>query len=467
MYQLNFTLKQHTPIIHFQHDQHGATLRATEVKPKLDRFILEKLGKESDEYDINEDYETTYKRGKDIAEAKGWLIDKDKGALDYKMRIEPNKEDRINIQSNHSNSPMYFGNQNNNSNPKHLKIKEFTNCSIYTPSIDLLNNLKLIIDEFFKTNNFGTRQNKGYGSFIVVKDDEIHEFTFTKNTFYFSFKINQDSTYKEVLSVIDYFYKLLKSGVNYTKFKVSNHRQPPEFKCDKARYKKSLFYLYLDEKFNYTWEKRWIKEKYFSLTPKTPPINPKYARALLGLATQSTFTSCYCDCTNDEAISLDNNVKIFSANNELGIERIKSPFIFKPIIDGKDVAVYILVDDMHINEIYKKGKSYNKFFVFNKKEKVELSNKKFKLGEVGKINKYKEELSNKSNRSNHENSDLIKLNEFIGNSHELELPETKISIADFLDWVKQNKAVFMPKDFGWRAIGEVNSIELKKITSND
>jgi hypothetical protein len=43
MYKLKFTLKQHTPLIHFQHDQAGATLRATEVKPKLDQFIIEKL----------------------------------------------------------------------------------------------------------------------------------------------------------------------------------------------------------------------------------------------------------------------------------------------------------------------------------------------------------------------------------------------------------------------------------------
>ena len=44
MYRLEFTLKQHTPLIHFQQDQEGATLRATEVKPKLDRFIIERLG---------------------------------------------------------------------------------------------------------------------------------------------------------------------------------------------------------------------------------------------------------------------------------------------------------------------------------------------------------------------------------------------------------------------------------------
>ncbi len=47
-FQITFTLKQHTPLIHFQHDQQGATLRATELKPKLDRFIIEKCLEELD-----------------------------------------------------------------------------------------------------------------------------------------------------------------------------------------------------------------------------------------------------------------------------------------------------------------------------------------------------------------------------------------------------------------------------------
>ncbi len=33
-------LRQLTPLIHFQAEQPQATLRATEVKPKLDRFLL-------------------------------------------------------------------------------------------------------------------------------------------------------------------------------------------------------------------------------------------------------------------------------------------------------------------------------------------------------------------------------------------------------------------------------------------
>lgn len=44
MYKIEFKLKQHTPLIHFQHDQHGATLRASELKPKLDKFLIRKLG---------------------------------------------------------------------------------------------------------------------------------------------------------------------------------------------------------------------------------------------------------------------------------------------------------------------------------------------------------------------------------------------------------------------------------------
>ncbi|MCB9266438.1 MAG: hypothetical protein H6558_15520 [Lewinellaceae bacterium] len=43
MFKTTIAIQQHTPIIHFQHDQDGATLRATEVKPKLDKFIYSRF----------------------------------------------------------------------------------------------------------------------------------------------------------------------------------------------------------------------------------------------------------------------------------------------------------------------------------------------------------------------------------------------------------------------------------------
>ena len=43
MQRLIFELIQHTPIIHFQAKDMGATLRASEVKPKLDRYLMKQF----------------------------------------------------------------------------------------------------------------------------------------------------------------------------------------------------------------------------------------------------------------------------------------------------------------------------------------------------------------------------------------------------------------------------------------
>ena len=40
MIKLHCKLKQQTPLLHFQPDEPGACLRGTEVKPKLDKFII-------------------------------------------------------------------------------------------------------------------------------------------------------------------------------------------------------------------------------------------------------------------------------------------------------------------------------------------------------------------------------------------------------------------------------------------
>ena len=86
MNTLTIKLKQHTPLIHFQHDQEGATLRASEVKPKLDKFILKRLGLGN------------YQAGIDAAKDRGWLIGRgDHPALDYKMGIKGHEIDNLNI----------------------------------------------------------------------------------------------------------------------------------------------------------------------------------------------------------------------------------------------------------------------------------------------------------------------------------------------------------------------------------
>ena len=66
-FKVNFTLKQHTPIIHFQSDQSGATLRATELKPKLDSFLIEQLNLTETITKDNKDIVVPKKEGQDPA----------------------------------------------------------------------------------------------------------------------------------------------------------------------------------------------------------------------------------------------------------------------------------------------------------------------------------------------------------------------------------------------------------------
>ena len=84
-----FMLISQTPMIHFQFEQNGATLRATEVKPKLDAFLTEKAKQ----------------IGVDISQ---WLIH-DTKALNYKMRIIA--EGASTSDCNIGNYKFYFGNR--------------------------------------------------------------------------------------------------------------------------------------------------------------------------------------------------------------------------------------------------------------------------------------------------------------------------------------------------------------------
>ena len=146
--ELIVRLKQHTPIIHFQWDQKGATLRATEFKPKLDRYIKKKY----------------YGNDQNIR-------------LKYQVRIKYLSPLTINgTQKNLHKDSMFFGNLNQ---PEHKKKFE-----IYGSELELRFNthfdtkLKTQIEETLPIclalENFGTRNNKGNGCFFY-KDKTINE----------------------------------------------------------------------------------------------------------------------------------------------------------------------------------------------------------------------------------------------------------------------------------------------------
>lgn len=362
MYQLKFTLKQHTPIIHFQHDQVGATLRATEVKPKLDRFILMKLG--------NGNYEL----GRETAKNNGWLIDKDKGALDYKMRINPigpqmhtelinlsEGVDRQNRPKLNSNSlGGYFGNM--------MKVEEFQAGKPYKKvsfyeTIDLMlssgnqsliEKIRVVINEFFFKTNFSTRQSKGFGGFYPL--NEIN--TIERAWYYKNFEINA-SDFKQLFYKLELFYKLLRSGIN---LKGNGGRD--------LFYAKSLLFCYMKTT-HVQWEKKTIKESWFN-TDRTrrdgsivfEGLESQIERRELGQNDQSGFSSQnkkvikdILGLSSDEAWlsyqkamitkeHVQQNGREFPENSIDKIERYMSPILFKILhVSENKYKIYVIVND--------------------------------------------------------------------------------------------------------------------------
>ena len=130
-----YTLKQQTPIIHFQYDQTGATLRATEVKPKLDAFILKKIGEEH-------------------ARSLGWFIG-DTKALDYKMRFYSPGEERVNLDTREYD--IYYGNMGEDTIfVEGIFAKDRTvTMEIICFRQELRETIDELLENFFNVTNFG------------------------------------------------------------------------------------------------------------------------------------------------------------------------------------------------------------------------------------------------------------------------------------------------------------------------
>ena len=209
-FQIQFTLRQHTPMIHFQHDQDGATLRATEVKPKLDRFIVEKIGSQ---HPVAET--TPYDAGVVYAKTHKWLIGEGKNgiALDYQMRIMVLEAPQATTILKGVQFPCFFANMGDDysENPKKFVFhKENLILQINCFHTELKQLIEESFSAFIAQTNFGMRQSKGFGCFTVLGqriDNAVSCFTIDKTN---------DNNSKELFKAIDMFYKSIRGGVrNY------------------------------------------------------------------------------------------------------------------------------------------------------------------------------------------------------------------------------------------------------------
>lgn len=312
---LTFTLQQHTPIIHFQHDQEGATLRATEVKPKLDKFIIAKLGA----IEINPNGQRQVK-----SQFRALFNDIKKESLDYKIRI--------------NDSPTIFNEEIKIIPPNAERAIKKDDFKIDFKSInpELLSYINQYIKSFFITHNFGKRASKGFGCYYI-EGTNTNDFRTCGRIIYqyqgsdFS---NSGFNFHEKIKTL---WRTLKSGQNrpYRKSRVFKYMFQKEMRWDKRWFKTFIFDLINDPSntnpnfrtpLRYTHEPIDVSDfedeegpnGYYSFDDNNA-FNDNYffGRALLGLAEHYEFRT-------------DNNERIYKiVVKSPTIERFKSPVTFK------------------------------------------------------------------------------------------------------------------------------------------
>ncbi|PIS28389.1 MAG: hypothetical protein COT43_06475 [Candidatus Marinimicrobia bacterium CG08_land_8_20_14_0_20_45_22] len=374
MAKLTIKLIQHSPIIHFQHEQGGATLRATEIKHYLtqyikdiDKYYKEGFGKEIDRqispgngiYRISIEPSTIIERiipkrlvGKDVSEYKyeGFGEFKDNPVTTHDQIMQ------------HS---QYFGDIK-----EMLTYQDPVVVTFFSFDLNILTKVYYALPFIFALENFGTRANKGFGSFFIREQPVIDwdnskingkidlninsVLTGTHKDFYF-FKTNSNRS--EPYKSIFYFYNALKGGINED----LNKKNPQPNK-----YLKSLLWKY----FNQTktpskiWEKRLIKKHLYDDIDKDPLNgNYKFLRVLLGFTPEYTFHKKphirmdkayhYVDSKGkdreDEGFFDINNDTIFYVKNPK-IERSVSPITFKPIKINGGYKVFIILKPEYYTE---------------------------------------------------------------------------------------------------------------------
>ncbi len=244
-FKLEIQLEQYTPLLHFQGDKAGACLRATEVKPKLDRFVL------------------AYIQRKGITLPDSWFAKKEnkeeflavRSALQYKMRFEavgdgnPQEFERGKSKTGQCmpEAALYFGfiGKKDSFGMRSLFYKDGIRMTILCFIPGLMELLIKLIVPFFAMHCFGTRSNKGFGSFGVKKftsapqgielpsveitPDQLKDYLPAGVPALYAGKCvntgtdKNGNTYENMLYCIASISAMMKGGINFTEKKGREH----------------------------------------------------------------------------------------------------------------------------------------------------------------------------------------------------------------------------------------------------
>ncbi len=336
MKSLTIKLRQHTPMLHFQGSQDYATLRASEVKPRLDRYIAS--------HEFGDDFATCkeYLAGYDHARPDALHEKFQEGyrALNYKMRIQASDIDMIDkphprTKEQDTNAPMYFGYMGDRDDKSLAKASGII-MTIQIPDRcqDLADIILRHIGTMFANTNFATRKTKGYGSFTVIGPEEATSQIRRPKLYFESTK----EKYSDVLTEIEWIHKTLRSGIN---------------DCfGKNLYFKSLMFAYAKSK-GQQWDKRSIKQNFLDQETLRKESNKHDGADTVSYCTEPPHYD-WRDCLGLSASENWMSYKMNLTKTSTAADRLASPILFKPVRYTECWRVYIVYEELP--EAFKSGK---------------------------------------------------------------------------------------------------------------
>jgi hypothetical protein len=314
-YLIEKELIQLTPHISFEKKPR---LRASEFKPRFDRFIFENATEEE----------------KKILKTDGEEI-----RLNYKLKFsffETNntKEDNV-------TKKLYFANmskeEKNEEEKNSLSMSKKINMKIYVFDKELKSILEKYLSSFLFFYNFGSRQSKGFGSYQLEKNTKVNKLENKELYLLEKFEINRNNSIKQekvILNKIVYFQKLKDNIFDY--------------------YKNRNYIDTLRNHIKFLLKKDIKKEKISNFE------DYKYIYDIFGLKTE------------DKINKTEILKKEFKSNKEDNlIERISSPFTFKPYKKGNEIFLFLIYDKKQI-ELLKEYCDKEKIKLFSKTENIDI-----------------------------------------------------------------------------------------------
>ena len=367
-------LVQDTPMWHFQGAFDDCCLRATEVKPKLDRFLLAKLDK--GELSVN---------GCALTSRDGvpstWWANEDKTAFNYKMRISaqsrsiiesqvPDLDRRTGQQKTDRNGkpvfrnlyPIYFARVGaDETGDMELVKMSGIRVELIVSDDRLAECIEPIIPAFFASNSFGARQDKGFGCFRVSGAGSTGKLS-GGGSYYFIVPAcnNSEDKYQSLFQHINYFHKVIRSGVNergcyvksmmyhYAKDKGDDWDKPvirTAFNFRNVLYRFICGDVHIDEL--YDMDRRKVTNRDGRIKPVRNSLSDEYERNRELMGKKNLYRDALGLSTSQDWISYGNKVKTSLHGNENEEVRFKSPVDYRPVptTDGGFI-VYIIIHEL-------------------------------------------------------------------------------------------------------------------------